>query len=281
MKKISIILTALVTFFVIATYAADELPQRYRYVRTLPLRPGAHEPYNLCETYHNNIQYNTNGSLNVRIEGNTVTYTFPLNELAEDTATICNAALIDLSCPFHIAAGSLSDHNYVILNVDRNPSEETIARGVPAGYETTIGMRLPGIYISREPTVLSSSVRNYFIEGTPDWDIARYFATYVMVHEMGHTLGLRHPFEKISGNIQPHPTTENDQLLYTTIDYNHPNQLNMYDTVPSMTPGFIPYIEWMYATTEGRINPRIKPRPAKAESATIRMIEICGHISNV
>ncbi|QDW31673.1 hypothetical protein FFE93_000445 [Yersinia sp. KBS0713] len=249
------------------------------FVSSAPASGANNNPYDACQEYAGYIRYRIvdNPVMVFTVGENTREYRFRLEDLVAEAATTWNNALRadipgvsgGLSCEFYIrAASALEPPNYRVQAISFT-NNNIVALGVPAGYESAqsrLGITQAGIYV---PTGLVIPINRNTIESfeqnTPHEEIARYIARHTIIHEMGHTLGLRHPdtAPRNSDQIAPHQR----QIQVPIIN-------NSAQSLPIMISQ--PGEYFSRSRQRGLINATTMPLPSPAEANAIRRVNICS-----
>ncbi len=207
----------------------------------------------LVDPYWTSALEMDNGEEDIRIllneHGNTIKFSFPLEAPPYLPVTIQGWApatidMISSSREIFLKLDEVLDVNIEESETSEGLNNFAVAQSIQV---TTSGFSYfpnnyyqlgSDIFISKDfskPLFLSNTITNYDYE--------------ILVHEIGHALGLKHPFESDRNNSSVLTPVE-DNTQYTAMSYNHAE-----DTFD----GTFRYLDWMTLTKFYGVNPEFQP----------------------
>lgn len=201
----------------------------------------------------------------------TTGYSFQLNTLAAEAASVWNAKITSNGCSFTISDAKLSTPNFIINDKFGKADSGTLAITVPKGYESKIGLAA-GIYLNNaSPLTVGRELVGLFDSDMNGEQVAHALAMLTILHEFGHALGFAHPIEELDN---PRDTM---QPQYSPFSIEWTKQ-GAFDRSPIMIGNIITVVNTMYKVLNKRRLKFDDMQPSTPEVNTLKQILSCSAI---
>jgi hypothetical protein len=218
-------------------------------VRSLTIKADVNGAYNARAHNDGSIKYFADGVVMVIVYDDspihgqlprTYTYCFTLAMLADYAARVWNSVLAN-SVGFAIrSVGSRSDANFIISPHDnlrgRLADTQVTIKGYCKGEIRMTSIRKRRIRISQPngyPNI-SAGLGRLFVYGSSERSMELYESVRIMIHEMGHALGLSHPED--SGDRYLRYTTDDNAGIPIMSPYGEDYYRDMLNKQQIVTP---------------------------------------------